>query len=60
MRDAHTPRPALGDAALTGALATVAGGLLMKAVGELGTRLLGLTAHAAFGLATAAAYDALT
>ncbi len=41
MRDTDDSRPALGDAALKGALAAIAGGLLMKVVWELGTRVLG-------------------
>lgn len=50
-------RPTLGDAALKGALAAVAGGLLMKVFWEVGTRVLGPQAE--FRSPTGGAVDAL-
>lgn len=57
MRESSDSRPSLGDAVLTGALAAVAGGLVMKAVWELGTRVLGPQAE--FASPTRGAVDAL-
>ncbi len=53
----HDSRPSLGDSALKGALAAVAGGLVMKAVWEAGLRTLG--PEAAFPSPTGGAVDAL-
>lgn len=57
MSYADDDRPTLGRAALNGALAAVAGGLVMKAAWELGTRALG--PEAAFASPTGGAVDAL-
>lgn len=57
MRDPHDSRPTLGDAALKGALAAIAGGLVMKVVWEVGTRVLGPQAE--FASPTGGAVDAL-
>jgi len=55
--NAHGPRPPLGDAALKGALAAVAGGLAMKALWQLGERALAPAER--FGSPTQGAVDAL-
>lgn len=54
---AQDSRPPLGDAALKGALAAVAGGLAMKAAWELGRLVLGPQAE--FASPTRGAVDAL-
>lgn len=53
----HSPRPSLGEAALKGALAAVAGGLVMKAVWQAGARALPPAER--LGSPTGGAVDAL-